>query len=1137
MRKSTFFPHPLLHPNKIARQRVMGLNYTTNGHLTLQTFRDAQQVAHTLVVPAADVNAGALVQTLMRVVIRWYVNQKNPNLFRQIAQGVNSEVLAQFTANFPPNVVFEGKSSSENWLYHPLHQEDAIEDWLLVGLANENPAFKSLKPAIDDTVVRQHPQFGTAWQHLSENLRTATVGAADGGGADTNLWDILLEPVRKHPDSLAAQLGFLKGAWGGTIDFGQFIDDILRAFDLIEEQNKALMPQGTVNFDWEGETPHTTDFATLVDEPEKFTEDRDWMPEVVMIAKSTLVWLDQLSKKYQRNINTLDQIPEEEYIQYQRWGINAIWLIGVWERSKPSQFIKQRMGNPEAAASAYSLYDYDVADELGGWQGYQVMKEKAWKYGVRIACDMVPNHTGLESRWIENHPEWFVNLPYPPYPSYQFNSENLSTNPDIGIYLEDHYYNRTDAAVVFKRVDFRNGSTHYIYHGNDGTGLPWNDTAQINFLHPEAKEAVIQTILNVARNFPIIRLDAAMVLAKKHIKRLWFPEPGKGHDAIASRPAHGLSAADFDRAMPEEFWREVVDRAAIEAPDTLLLAEAFWMLEGYFVRTLGMHRVYNSAFMHMLRDEKNVEFRNLIKETLNFDPDILQRYVNFLNNPDEKTAVEQFGKGDKYFGACLMMLTLPGLPMLGHGQIEGFSEKYGMEYRKAYHNETPDYGLIQHHERIVFPVAKKRYMFAGATYFRLFDCYNHGAVNEQVFAYTNRYGNEVALFLYNNQYHGSSGTLTESAQYLSKTDKQMHREHIAKSLALTDASNRFVIFPDVVSQTEMMFPSQQIIQHGLPIELGGYQTQVFLNVYEVEDKSGYYQKLWQEIGSRPVSSIEQAINGLKYQPLHTPFIELVESVWADTDNPEKSIEAFEHKYAQFLEACGKWTGNGVDYERGAKFVAETAKALIQLPKHSVFVKPIKVNQDAVQHLKSLLAQTEVQNVLAGWITTHRLGALLSENGKYIGAKSRNLMEAWFLDERLVQYFKTRGEGTAQNLGNSVKVVTYLTEWYEEELDPELQEFTLIDMLFDDPLVQQLCGVHQHENIRWFHKEGFERLLDLLYVIAAIRQIQNNPTQKQPALYHIYDVIMAIKKRAANAGYQVEKLKADTTETEEEEGEF
>ena len=73
-----------------------------------------------------------------------------------------------------------------------------------------------------------------------------------------------------------------------------------------------------------------------------------------------------------------------------------------------------------------------------------------------------------------------------------------------------------------------------------------------------------------------------------------------------------MTQGEFDAAMPDEFWREVVDRVAQEAPDTLLLAEAFWMLEGYFVRTLGMHRVYNSAFMHMLRDEKNAEYRTVI---------------------------------------------------------------------------------------------------------------------------------------------------------------------------------------------------------------------------------------------------------------------------------------------------------------------------------------------------------------------------------------------------------------------------------------------------------------------------------------------------------------------------------------------
>src|SRR5262249_23076592 len=217
----------------------------------------------------------------------------------------------------------------------------------------------------------------------------------------------------------------------------------------------------------------------------------------------------------------------------------------------------------------------------------------------------------------------------------------------------------------------------------------WNDTAQLDYLDPATREAVIRTILDVARRFPIIRFDAAMTLAKRHYQRLWFPPPGAG-GAIPSRAEPGLTREEFDARVPEEFGREVVDRAAREAPGTLLLAEAFWLMEGYFVRTLGMHRVYNSAFMNMLRDEENAKYRLVVRNTIEFDPEILGRYVNFMSNPDERTAVDQFGKGDKYFGVCTLMATMPGLPMFGHGQVEGLTERYGMEYRRAYLDETAD---------------------------------------------------------------------------------------------------------------------------------------------------------------------------------------------------------------------------------------------------------------------------------------------------------------------------------------------------------------------------------------------------------------------------------------------------------------
>ena len=190
--------------------------------------------------------------------------------------------------------------------------------------------------------------------------------------------------------------------------------------------------------------------------------------------------------------------------------------------------------------------------------------------------------------------------------------------------------------------------------------------------------------------------------------------------------------------MPVEFWREVVDRVAVEAPDTLLLAEAFWLMEGYFVRTLGMHRVYNSAFMHMLRNEDNAGYRKIIKNTLEFEPEILKRFVNFMNNPDERTAVEQFGKGDKYFGICMLMATMPGLPMLGHGQIEGFSEKYGMEFRKAYWDEKIDPNLVSRHEWEIFPLLHQRKLFAGVENFAFYDYFtSNGDLNENVYAYSN----------------------------------------------------------------------------------------------------------------------------------------------------------------------------------------------------------------------------------------------------------------------------------------------------------------------------------------------------------------------------------------------------------------
>ena len=197
-----------------------------------------------------------------------------------------------------------------------------------------------------------------------------------------------------------------------------------------------------------------------------------------------------LSKKYKTEIKTLDKIPNEELDELARRNINALWMIGLWERSSASKKIKHIMGNIDAVASAYSLYDYQIAYDIGGEDAYNNLNKRAKERGIRLASDMVPNHTGIHSDWVRNHPEYFVQVSEPPF-DYHFTGEDLSEDPNIEIKIEDGYWEKRDAAVVFRRIDKRYNDVRYIYHGNDGTNMPWNDTAQLDMLKHEVREAVI----------------------------------------------------------------------------------------------------------------------------------------------------------------------------------------------------------------------------------------------------------------------------------------------------------------------------------------------------------------------------------------------------------------------------------------------------------------------------------------------------------------------------------------------------------------------------------------------------------------------------------------------------------------------
>ncbi|MGH2467163.1 MAG: alpha-amylase family glycosyl hydrolase, partial [Candidatus Limnocylindrales bacterium] len=756
------------------RHRLEGALFSLSGDLIVTDLAAIRRLAAEIRVDPGQLYALGCIHEIQHAAIAAYERASDrpplPAALERLAatqpgREATARTLEHYVHLFPSPAVQEGRRSPAEELAGSAQGRSnrvlTLEELLLTALANANPAARPLRSLFDDRALARE----AAYRAIVERLPALLPAQPGSGAGGLDLMAFLGEPSRAEPDSLAAQLRWMRDRWPDLV--APYLDQLLLAIDLLAEETRARELAAAARGAFGGGSAEDVpDLAGLGAEPERFSADRDWMPRVVLLAKSTYVWLDQLSRAYGREIRTLDAVPDEELAELARRGFTGLWLIGLWERSRASAEIKRRLGQADAVASAYSLLDYRIAGDLGGEAAYASLHDRAWRHGIRLASDMVPNHMGIDSTWVVEHPEWFLGLDASPFPAYRFAGPDLSAGRRAEIRIEDGYWTQSDAAVVFQRRDPSSGAVRYLYHGNDGTSMPWNDTAQLDYLQAEVREQVIGTILDVARRFPIIRFDAAMTLARRHVERLWYPEPGQG-GAIPSRAEHALSRAAFLAAMPHEFWREVVDRVAAEVPDTLLLAEAFWLMEGYFVRSLGIHRVYNSAFMHMLRDERNAEYRALIAETLAFDPRILERYVDFMTNPDERTAVDQFGSGDKYAGVATLLATLPGLPMFGHGQVEGLTEKYGMEYSRPQRDEEPDEGLQGLHEWRIFPLLRRRELFAGAERFRLYDVRGDDGTNlEDVFAYSNRRGDERALVLYHNRSAEALGWAQRSVPFV-----------------------------------------------------------------------------------------------------------------------------------------------------------------------------------------------------------------------------------------------------------------------------------------------------------------------------------------------------------------------------------
>jgi len=1204
------------HIARKARERYQFAEslFSYNGNVILGSLAACREFAHRMnqvrdvakhpeqAVHAGQLFAMGLIDEAGHVLMARYREQFDPQVMTaaldwfgaQVGADNLDKMLLTFVEQFPGQSVMRGQETPAQWLAGETggmpHRAAALEELLLLWTANRNEAFKPFEELFEEKTLAEKTVYRQVTAQMPDYFASRPLIPL-AGARPVSLLELLRAPALRSPKSLSDQLELIRQLWKPLL--GDILDRFLvMASEVLREEELAVWaqfnPPGTRQGPQQWPSPagsaEVVNFSDSLHEYERFSQDTAWMPEAVLIAKSTYVWLAQLSRWYGRHIGRLDEIPEEELATLAAHGINSLWLIGVWERSRASKTIKQLCGNKDAVASAYSLFDYRIADDLGGEAAYIHLRDRAYRHGVRLASDMVPNHMGIDSPWVIEHPEWFISRWEPPYPAYEFNGPDLSHDGRVEIKIEDHYYNQSDAAVVFRRRDKWTGETRYIYHGNDGTSFPWNDTAQLDYLNPAVREQVMQTILHVARLFPVIRFDAAMTLAKRHFHRLWFPGPGSS-GAIPSRAEYGMSQADFDRAMPNEFWREVVDRVAAEVPGTLLLAEAFWLMEGYFVRTLGMHRVYNSAFMVMLRDEDNAKYRSVIKNTLEFDPDIMKRYVNFMSNPDERTAIDQFGKGDKCFGVAVMMSTLPGLPMFGHGQIEGFTEKYGMEYRWPRYEENPDHWLVERHEREIAPLLKRRWLFAESGNFLLYDFYNSdGSVNEDVFAYSNRSGDQRALVVYQNRYGNARGTIHHSAAYADKGSGGLRHRSLGEGLGLSGERGAVIAWRDSISNLEYLRRAGDLIDSGITLDLHAYQYHVFLDWRELRPTAEYpWDRLADWLNGRGVSNINDELVNLELSPVHNALREFL-----DPNVVRHFADMAEHPRAAGVDA------NKVSDEQrsqflidawlhGQKFLRMAQAAYVtrlkkdgQPVRGEIPAEPLVQSRTFAKRLRAAMRIPQVEALFPAPWTAAARRMLPSPSPQFAATEMWGPVLGWCLLQLLAESIDTeQPERTALDLFDRlrlrssfagafaalgfegeeawrvaarIKVLLLIGAGKSGEAEPpqattdmtaaevavaatpssrrpqasDDSAVALPGTLWQDPDVRWLCGVHESDGHLYLIKERYEELLWWLLLPSLLR-LAADAAPRRAAVEELNKAVTAPLNAADAVGYRIDVL--------------
>ncbi len=295
--------------------------------------------------------------------------------------------------------------------------------------------------------------------------------------------------------------------------------------------------------------------------------------------------------------------------------VDAVWLMGVWERSpagleialgEPGLMAGMRSALPDlrdedVIGSPYCVRDYVVDARFGD---LAAAREALAARGLKLILDYVPNHVAPDHPWLLSHPEYFI----------RGSEEDLARDP-----------------ASWLRV----GET-IVARGRDPYFPAWPDVVQLNAFSPELREAVRSLLERLAGMCDGVRCDMAMLMTNEVFSRTW-----------------GLEAP------AEEFWPTVI------RDDLIFIAEAYWDME-FALQQQGFDYCYDKRLYDRLAHDD----AEAVRGHLQADSAYQERLLRFIENHDEPRAAPTFGPRAR--AAAVVMSTIPGARLYHDGQLDGY---------------------------------------------------------------------------------------------------------------------------------------------------------------------------------------------------------------------------------------------------------------------------------------------------------------------------------------------------------------------------------------------------------------------------------------------------------------------------------